>query len=660
ALGPRRPSSRSTTDIRKEKSRDAARCRRSKETEVFYQLAHTLPFPRGVSAHSYLRMHKLVTSEEWRGQPEQVDACYLKALDGFVMVLTEEGDMAYLSENVSKHLGLTQVSGERAAAMPPSPMAAPTPSAAPLPRFSKKKEVKTERSFSLRMKSTLTSRGRTVNLKSATWKETGVLDQQGAARIWVLAPGGGCGRERCYGNRVLENLPGASWEGGSETGRGGGWHGYGFLNSRGIAEVAGYTPEELLGCSIYEYIHALDSDSVSKSIHTPMQEPPFLLPPISGHPVRLCRSSGRLSVLSLFLCPPGPSLSAPLFCLSLCPASQVEEMGVVLSLEQTERQDPDPASQANGSPEELDPDTGETILNLSFGPLLPRDSVPPGLPAPFSLRPRFLPPGAIRVVLPPGALPQRAPSSLLPPAPVPASWSHTCGLAPRGLAPEVAASWGRVGVNAGLPLQDYEALDLEMLAPYISMDDDFQLSGTEQPPWLAEKRGDPAAARRKGPPLPPASPPPRPRSSSFHGVSGREPDLPGLLRWGSETSLSQTRSLQPPEEEPMMGARKRALELSLEEEGTDFLEVVPLKRSHSSESDGFLLPSLNLVRLVGARPGRSRERRPPVQHSGRSEDAGPGGTNGLALYDGEDEALEQSGGHFQPGEELLGELDQAT
>lgn len=40
---------------------------------------------------------------------EQVDAYYLKALDGFLMVLTEEGDMIYLSENVNKHLGLSQV-----------------------------------------------------------------------------------------------------------------------------------------------------------------------------------------------------------------------------------------------------------------------------------------------------------------------------------------------------------------------------------------------------------------------------------------------------------------------------------------------------------------------------------------------------------------------
>lgn len=31
--------------------------------------------------------------------------------------------------------------------------------------------------------------------------------------------------------------------------------------------MAGYTPEDLLGCSMYEYIHAMDSDPVSKSIN---------------------------------------------------------------------------------------------------------------------------------------------------------------------------------------------------------------------------------------------------------------------------------------------------------------------------------------------------------------------------------------------------------
>lgn len=39
----------------------------------------------------------------------QLNCFYLKALDGFVMVLSEDGDMVYMSENVNKCMGLTQV-----------------------------------------------------------------------------------------------------------------------------------------------------------------------------------------------------------------------------------------------------------------------------------------------------------------------------------------------------------------------------------------------------------------------------------------------------------------------------------------------------------------------------------------------------------------------
>ncbi|KAL2306046.1 hypothetical protein Nmel_003948, partial [Mimus melanotis] len=63
---------RSSSERRKEKSRDAARCRRSKETEVFYELAHELPLPHNISSHldkasimrlaiSFLRTHKLLS-----------------------------------------------------------------------------------------------------------------------------------------------------------------------------------------------------------------------------------------------------------------------------------------------------------------------------------------------------------------------------------------------------------------------------------------------------------------------------------------------------------------------------------------------------------------------------------------------------------------------
>lgn len=64
---------RTSSERRKEKSRDAARCRRSKETEVFYDLAHQLPLPHSISSHldkasimrlaiSFLRTHKLLAT----------------------------------------------------------------------------------------------------------------------------------------------------------------------------------------------------------------------------------------------------------------------------------------------------------------------------------------------------------------------------------------------------------------------------------------------------------------------------------------------------------------------------------------------------------------------------------------------------------------------
>uniref|UniRef100_A0A3P8VBV0 BHLH domain-containing protein n=1 Tax=Cynoglossus semilaevis TaxID=244447 RepID=A0A3P8VBV0_CYNSE len=62
-----------SSERRKEKSRDAARCRRSKETEVFYELAHQLPLPHSISSHldkasimrltiSFLRTRKLLAA----------------------------------------------------------------------------------------------------------------------------------------------------------------------------------------------------------------------------------------------------------------------------------------------------------------------------------------------------------------------------------------------------------------------------------------------------------------------------------------------------------------------------------------------------------------------------------------------------------------------
>uniref|UniRef100_A0A2K6D351 Hypoxia inducible factor 3 subunit alpha n=1 Tax=Macaca nemestrina TaxID=9545 RepID=A0A2K6D351_MACNE len=139
----------------------------------------------------------------------------------------------------------------------------------------RKVEAPTERCFSLRMKSTLTSRGRTLNLKAATWK---VLHCSGHMRAYKppaqTSPAGSPDSELPLQCLVLicEAIPHpGSLE--PPLGRGA------FLSRHSldmkftycddrIAEVAGYSPDDLIGCSAYEYIHALDSDAVSKSIHT--------------------------------------------------------------------------------------------------------------------------------------------------------------------------------------------------------------------------------------------------------------------------------------------------------------------------------------------------------------------------------------------------------
>lgn len=75
-LHPPPVSQRVSSERRKEKSRDAARCRRGKESEVFYELAQELPMPRSISSSldkasimrltiSYLRMRKLLGTGQY-------------------------------------------------------------------------------------------------------------------------------------------------------------------------------------------------------------------------------------------------------------------------------------------------------------------------------------------------------------------------------------------------------------------------------------------------------------------------------------------------------------------------------------------------------------------------------------------------------------------
>ncbi|XP_069464544.1 endothelial PAS domain-containing protein 1 [Ambystoma mexicanum] len=281
---------RNNSDRRKEKSRDAARCRRSKETEVFYELAHQLPLPHSVSAHldkasimrltiSFLRTHKLLSSVCPDRKPEieddkQVDNLYLKALEGFIAVITQDGDMIFLSENIHKYMGLTQVELTGHSIFDfthPCDHDEIRENLKNSAGFGKKgKEANTERDFFMRMKCTVTNRGRTVNLKSATWKVlhcTGQIKAYSACQTNTICgykdPLLNCLVMMCEPIQHPSNID-IPLDSKTFLSRHSMDMKFTYCDER-ITELLGYHPEELLGRSAYEFYHALDSENMTKS-----------------------------------------------------------------------------------------------------------------------------------------------------------------------------------------------------------------------------------------------------------------------------------------------------------------------------------------------------------------------------------------------------------
>ncbi|XP_076392631.1 protein trachealess isoform X7 [Megachile rotundata] len=137
----------SILELRKEKSRDAARSRRGKENFEFYELAKMLPLPAAITSQldkasiirltiSYLKLREFSGHGDppWNrdGPPPNksgkganrvrssasaaVDhfdvhqgTHILQSLDGFAMAVAADGRFLYISETVSIYLGLSQV-----------------------------------------------------------------------------------------------------------------------------------------------------------------------------------------------------------------------------------------------------------------------------------------------------------------------------------------------------------------------------------------------------------------------------------------------------------------------------------------------------------------------------------------------------------------------
>ncbi|XP_078262658.1 neuronal PAS domain-containing protein 3 isoform X5 [Rhinoraja longicauda] len=188
--------------LRKEKSRDAARSRRGKENFEFYELAKLLPLPAAITSQldkasiirltiSYLKMRDFTNLGDppWNlrveGPPpntsvkalgaqrrrtasnvainmfeRNLGSHILQSLDGFLFALNQEGRFLYISETVSIYLGLSQVKSTSSILLTI--------------------DNTLERSFFIRMKSTLTKRG--IHIKSSGFK---VIHVTGRLRLRV-------------------------------------------------------------------------------------------------------------------------------------------------------------------------------------------------------------------------------------------------------------------------------------------------------------------------------------------------------------------------------------------------------------------------------------------------------------------------------------------
>uniref|UniRef100_A0A3B3RZT8 Hypoxia inducible factor 1 subunit alpha, like n=1 Tax=Paramormyrops kingsleyae TaxID=1676925 RepID=A0A3B3RZT8_9TELE len=514
------PSGRPNLELKKVRSRDAARSRRSQETEVFYQLAHALPLPRRVASHldkaaimrvtlSYLRLHHLLSSGGCRPAMEEeeenvTDRLYPRALAGFVMVLTEEGDMIFLSESVSKYIGIAQLEllgqslydfvhpcdhEELRDILTPR---------RPGPSKKNQSERWTRRDFFVRMKSTLASRGRTVNLKSASWK---VLHCTGRMLTYhteekVAASAGS------FLTLLCEPIPHPSsveFPLDCSTFLTRHTMDLRFTHCEGrVTELVGYQPDDLIGRSAYEFHHALDSDHVTKSLHILLSKGQVC----TSHYRFLAKSGGFVWAETQATVIYNSKTSQPeaVVCLNFI-LSGIEEADMVLSVEQgpclvksktgsdaeeilvaeacddiheTKKEFQSPADDAVDVKGEKHPHMylkSDLMLvevkDLSF--------CQPSCPNTVPEFPRDLCTPELRMLLSPIFDRPEATTS-------PATSSSDELLMDKDTVEKFFTVRSEDSTDHDSQFEDMEGMDLDMLAPYISMDDDFQLTFLTQLP----------------------------------------------------------------------------------------------------------------------------------------------------------------------------------
>ncbi|XP_074037050.1 hypoxia-inducible factor 1-alpha isoform X3 [Leptinotarsa decemlineata] len=267
---------------RKEKSRDAARSRRSRETEIFSDLANALPLAaEQISpldkasimrlAISYLKVRDMVNLVPELKVPDEETgtdgSIFLKSLDGFIVVLSAEGDFVYLSENVSDYLGLSQIDlmGQNV-----FEYSHPCDHDEIREIISGKSQDESDcsKSIFMRLKCTLTSKGRSVNLKSAIYKVikcTGHVVKSKSSAMkednQSISLMQGCfiavGQPIPHPSNIETPLPHQTFLTKHSLDMK-----FTHADDESMSQILGYDQEDLLGKSVFDYHHAMDSDSI--------------------------------------------------------------------------------------------------------------------------------------------------------------------------------------------------------------------------------------------------------------------------------------------------------------------------------------------------------------------------------------------------------------
>ncbi|XP_043254659.1 protein similar-like [Colletes gigas] len=288
---------RRSNEKRKEKSRDAARYRRSKETDIFTELAAALPVPPEQAAHldkasvmrlaiAYLRVRSVVDTMSTpllkSETSSEMHELFSKALNGFMLVLSSDGSMVYLSENVSDYLGVCQLDMMGQSVYEYSHPCDHEELRECLSSKPTENKENDSCSFFLRLKCTLTNKGRKVNLKSASYKVIHCIGRL----TYISNPVSSCmesddEERRNEDDDIVESNTGAclilvgcpiphpsNIE--IPLGR------HTFLSKHNLsmkftyadeklAEYLGWNSEDLMGQSVFEFYHALDNMTLGKS-----------------------------------------------------------------------------------------------------------------------------------------------------------------------------------------------------------------------------------------------------------------------------------------------------------------------------------------------------------------------------------------------------------